>query len=164
MKIFSMSKKDWRHGRPLEELVSEHTNGGISIVKDMLVFVQSSATRPNELFTFDLLSKDAYPRQRTRFNEQHLTETLTSDPEVGVDSVQWLSLQLTVLFCYQEFWFKGANGDKVMGWLFKPVSFDISATRQYPLAFLIHGGPEGAWNDGWGNRYVFSFACLAQSA
>ena len=25
--------------------------------------------------------------------------------------------------------------------------------KKYPLAFLIHGGPEGAWNDEWGNRW-----------
>ncbi|KAJ3043957.1 hypothetical protein HDV00_003484 [Rhizophlyctis rosea] len=117
------------------ELVGDHSNGHVSVVKgrDLLVWEQSSSTRPAEVFTFDLGDRDGYPRRRTRFNDAKLVETLTSDPE--------------------EFWFFGAHGDKVMGWLYKPVSFNAKALRQYPLAFLIHGGPEGAWNDGWSYRW-----------
>ncbi len=37
------------------------------------------------------------------------------------------------------------------GWIFKPAS--IKAERQYPLAFLIHGGPESSWTSSWGFRW-----------
>jgi dipeptidyl aminopeptidase/acylaminoacyl peptidase len=50
----------------------------------------------------------------------------------------------------------------VHGWFFKPHNFD--AKKTYPLAFLIHGGPEGAWNDDWGlrwNQQIFSGAGYA---
>ncbi len=49
------------------------------------------------------------------------------------------------------FWFPGANGDKVQGFLVKPPNFD--ASKKYPVKFLIHGGPQGAWGDDWSYRW-----------
>jgi len=51
----------------------------------------------------------------------------------------------------EEFWFTGAHGDKVEGFLVKPPNFDVS--KKYPVKFLIHGGPEGAWGDDWSYRW-----------
>jgi dipeptidyl aminopeptidase/acylaminoacyl peptidase len=51
----------------------------------------------------------------------------------------------------ERFWFTGANGDKVEGFLVKPPNFD--PTKKYPVKFLIHGGPEGAWGDDWSYRW-----------
>ena len=42
-------------------------------------------------------------------------------------------------------------GDKVEGFLVKPPNFDPS--KKYPVKFLIHGGPEGAWGDDWSYRW-----------
>jgi dipeptidyl aminopeptidase/acylaminoacyl peptidase len=49
------------------------------------------------------------------------------------------------------FWFIGAGGDRVQGFLVKPPNFDPS--KKYPVKFLIHGGPEGAWGDDWSYRW-----------
>src|SRR5262249_14967714 len=46
---------------------------------------------------------------------------------------------------------RGAGGTPVQYWLFKPMDFDPS--RKYPTVFLIHGGPQGAWNDAWSSRW-----------
>src|SRR2546427_242205 len=51
----------------------------------------------------------------------------------------------------ESFWFTGAHGDKVQGFLVKPPNFDPS--KKYPLKFLIHGGPQGAWGDDWSYRW-----------
>ncbi len=51
----------------------------------------------------------------------------------------------------ESFWFPGANGDKVQGFLVKPPNFDPS--KKYPVKFLIHGGPQGAWGDDWSYRW-----------
>jgi dipeptidyl aminopeptidase/acylaminoacyl peptidase len=51
----------------------------------------------------------------------------------------------------EPFWFEGAKGDKVEGFLVKPPNFD--PTKKYPVKFLIHGGPEGAWGDDWSYRW-----------
>ncbi len=51
----------------------------------------------------------------------------------------------------ETFWFEGAKGDKTQGFLVKPPNFD--ANKKYPVKFLIHGGPEGAWGDDWSYRW-----------
>src|SRR5208282_4011280 len=51
----------------------------------------------------------------------------------------------------ESFWFKGAKGDKVEGFLVKPPNLD--ASKKYPVKFLLHGGPEGAWGDDWSYRW-----------
>ena len=43
------------------------------------------------------------------------------------------------------------HGDKVQGFLVKPPNFD--ANKKYPVKFLIHGGPQGAWGDDWSYRW-----------
>src|SRR6266700_5139864 len=51
----------------------------------------------------------------------------------------------------ESFTFKGANGDNVQGFLIKPPGFDPN--KKYPLKFLIHGGPQGAWGNSWTYRW-----------
>ncbi len=53
----------------------------------------------------------------------------------------------------EGFAFEGANGDKVSGWLIRPPGFDPNT--QYPVVFLIHGGPQGAWHDEWHARWNY---------
>jgi dipeptidyl aminopeptidase/acylaminoacyl peptidase len=45
----------------------------------------------------------------------------------------------------------GAAGVNVQYWLLKPPRFD--ASKKYPVVFLIHGGPQGDWPDGWSSRW-----------
>ena len=51
----------------------------------------------------------------------------------------------------ESFSFRGADDVKVAGWLVRPPGFDPS--RKYPVAFLIHGGPQSAWRDEWHARW-----------
>jgi dipeptidyl aminopeptidase/acylaminoacyl peptidase len=51
----------------------------------------------------------------------------------------------------ESFTFKGAENADVQGFLIKPPGFD--ASKKYPLKFLIHGGPQGAWGDSWSYRW-----------
>ncbi|MGZ8851318.1 MAG: dipeptidyl-peptidase 5, partial [Thermoanaerobaculia bacterium] len=45
----------------------------------------------------------------------------------------------------------GADGAQVQGFLVKPPNFDPA--KKYPALVLIHGGPQGAWSDGWSYRW-----------
>jgi dipeptidyl aminopeptidase/acylaminoacyl peptidase len=36
-------------------------------------------------------------------------------------------------------------------WILKPPGFDPQ--KKWPLAFLVHGGPQGAWGDSWSYRW-----------
>jgi dipeptidyl aminopeptidase/acylaminoacyl peptidase len=51
----------------------------------------------------------------------------------------------------EDFWFTAADKTKVQGLLIRPPGFD--PTKKYPLKFLIHGGPQGAWGDAWSYRW-----------
>ena len=52
---------------------------------------------------------------------------------------------------FERFTFKGWNGDEVQGFVFKPAGFEPG--MKYPVAFLIHGGPQGAWTNGFHYRW-----------
>jgi dipeptidyl aminopeptidase/acylaminoacyl peptidase len=45
----------------------------------------------------------------------------------------------------------GAGGTAMQMWILKPPGFDPK--KKWPLAFLVHGGPQGAWEDGWSYRW-----------
>jgi dipeptidyl aminopeptidase/acylaminoacyl peptidase len=51
----------------------------------------------------------------------------------------------------ESFMFKGANNEEVQGFLVRPPGFDPA--KKYPLKFLIHGGPQGAWGNSWTYRW-----------
>jgi dipeptidyl aminopeptidase/acylaminoacyl peptidase len=51
----------------------------------------------------------------------------------------------------ESFWFAGAGKTKVQGFVIKPPAFDPN--KRYPVKFLIHGGPQGAWGDSWSYRW-----------
>src|SRR5882724_2605334 len=51
----------------------------------------------------------------------------------------------------ESFTFKGANNEEVQGFMVKPPGFD--SNKKYPLKFLIHGGPQGAWGNSWTYRW-----------
>jgi dipeptidyl aminopeptidase/acylaminoacyl peptidase len=51
----------------------------------------------------------------------------------------------------ESFWFPSKDGTKVQGFLIRPPNFDPA--KKYPVKFLIHGGPQGAWGDSWSYRW-----------
>jgi dipeptidyl aminopeptidase/acylaminoacyl peptidase len=51
----------------------------------------------------------------------------------------------------EDFWFTAKDGTKLQGFLIRPPAFDPA--KKYPLKFLIHGGPQGAWGDAWSYRW-----------
>jgi len=51
----------------------------------------------------------------------------------------------------ESFWFTAADKTKLEGFIIRPPGFD--AAKKYPVKFLIHGGPQGAWGDDWSYRW-----------
>src|SRR5208283_3129950 len=60
----------------------------------------------------------------------------------------WMQLDEAKL---ESFWFTAADKTKLQGFVIKPPAFDPA--KKYPLKFLIHGGPQGAWGDAWSYRW-----------
>lgn len=52
----------------------------------------------------------------------------------------------------EEFWFTGADPSRtVHGFLLRPHGYEKG--KKYGLAFLVHGGPQSAWNSSWSTRW-----------
>ena len=94
-----------------------------------LALAQSSLTMPAEIFTAN--ADGSGVKQVTRQNDALIA-----------------NLDLPAA---EPFWFEGAAKTPVEGLLLKPPHFD--AAKKYPLLLLIHGGPQGAWDDDWGYRW-----------
>ncbi len=51
----------------------------------------------------------------------------------------------------ESFWFAGADGTEVQGFILRPPGFD--AAKKYPVKFVMHGGPQTALGDSWSYRW-----------
>lgn len=70
--------------------------------------------------------------------------------EVSSSSKHGRTLGLSKSQC-SEIWYKGAAGYDNHALVMTPSHFD--KTKKYPLAMLIHGGPQSAWVDDWSTRW-----------
>lgn len=52
---------------------------------------------------------------------------------------------------FEQFSFSGWNNETVYGYVLKPAEY--TEGKKYPVAFLIHGGPQGSFGDGWSYRW-----------
>jgi len=113
-------------------VVAGGTNGDAGVTPDgrTLVFTQSRFTAPPEVFAL-ALDGQAAPRAVTRMNAALLAPVAMNAGE-----------SVTVA---------GAGGTPVQMWLIKPPQFDPA--KKYPLVFIVHGGPQSAWHDGWSTRW-----------
>jgi dipeptidyl aminopeptidase/acylaminoacyl peptidase len=119
-----------------------------------ILFSRMSLAGPSEIYI-------ASPRSGALCISDHFTEAGSADWYQEPKCEPYLSAALThlndtvlsqvAMSPLESFWFKGAHGDKVEGFLVKPPNFN--ASKKYPVKFLIHGGPQGAWGDDWSYRW-----------
>jgi dipeptidyl aminopeptidase/acylaminoacyl peptidase len=111
--------------------ITRGVNDELSVTPDgkTLVFSRLSVQAPNEVYKMDLDSKKVEELS-------HLNDTALAN----------IAMQPA-----EPFWFAGAGGTKVQGFLVKPPRFNKDA--KYPVKFLIHGGPQGQWGDEWSYRW-----------
>ena len=115
-----------------------------------IVFTRMSLQRPSELSSVD------YQPTAIRFNRGTRiaggSKLPGSSPEAhALTHVNDGVLSQVAMAALEPFWFAGANGDNVEGFVVKPPDFDPN--KKYPVKFLIHGGPQGAWGDDWSYRW-----------
>ncbi len=113
----------------VRELVREGTVASPTVAGGLILYQRDHYRSPAELYT--IRSDGSSPTQITRINAARLDEVSLSEGE--------------------QYSFAGWNGETVYGWVFKPADFD--AAKKYPVAFLIHGGPQGAWNSDFHYRW-----------
>lgn len=118
-----------------QPVITEHNNTQLSIASNGTVaWIRESASAPGEVWIGTLdASGVSNQRQFTHENDAHLAQ-FTLPP-------------------LEDYWFTGANGVKIHGWVMKPPQFE--AGKKFPVLLLIHGGPQGAWLDAWSTRWNY---------
>ncbi len=102
-----------------------------------IFYSQQFATAPNEIW--------------------HWTISINHDTDAGAEAPAVITHMNDALLSQidmqplESFTFKGANNEDVQGFMIKPPGFDPA--KKYPLKFLIHGGPQGAWGNSWTYRW-----------
>ncbi|MCD4748587.1 MAG: S9 family peptidase [Thermoanaerobaculales bacterium] len=114
----------------VQALLTRHTNGNPQPLADgWLLFAQDSLISPVELYV-----RPAEGGESLKIT--HVNDTRLAEIQFGE---------------YEQFSFIGAHGDEVFGYLMRPAGFQPG--EKYPLAFLIHGGPQGSFDDHWHYRW-----------
>jgi len=111
------------------KLVTDGSVDAYSLSKSRVLLARDDLKRPADLYTATLAGKDL--KQVTHYNAQRLKNTRMGEPEF--------------------FTFKGWNNETVQGYVVKPVDYKHGKT--YPVAFIIHGGPQGAMTNSWSYRW-----------
>jgi dipeptidyl aminopeptidase/acylaminoacyl peptidase len=116
-------------------IVDKGSNGAPRPAGDRLIFLRDTLRAPAELFSAKLDGSDV--KQLTHFNDAR------------VKAITWGD--------YQQYSFKGAKGDTVYGYVIKPAGFTAGggggSGGKVPVAFLIHGGPQGSFGDHFHYRW-----------
>ncbi|MGB5173391.1 MAG: S9 family peptidase [Thermoanaerobaculia bacterium] len=113
----------------IRKLVGEGHVRSPALAGDSIVFGLDTLGSPVDLFVLEPQSGEL--RQLTRVNADRLAGVALGQAE--------------------QFSFPGWNGETVYGYVVKPINFDPS--RSYPVAFLIHGGPQGSFGNDFHYRW-----------
>jgi len=138
-------------GNPSRRALVGGYDDDIAVTPDgkKLLFTRMSLKAPIEIFGADASAEGCPARTGDVDKGKEKDCSLSKDWPVTHVNDQLLS-QIS-MSDGEPFWFKGAKGDDVEGSLVKPPNFDPS--KKYPVKFLIHGGPQGAWGDDWSFRW-----------
>ena len=94
--------------------------GDFTVAGARLIFMRDSLKSPAQIYA---LGGDGKALALTDFNAARLKNVVFSD--------------------FEPFDFKGWNDETVHGYVMKPYGYQPD--HKYPVAFLIHGGPQGSW-------------------
>ncbi len=123
------------------------SNDELSVTPDgkTLVFTNSALAQPAEIYR-----APASLHVDTRSSQLKLLETLPPDARQLTHANEALLSDLN-MNPGESVITRGALGAEIQSLLVKPPGFDPN--RKYPAIMLIHGGPQGDWDDTWGYRW-----------
>ncbi len=102
---------------------------GFSVGTRTIFYAFSSLGNPADLYTVGFAGGE--PKQLTHVNQAALAQRKFGE--------------------YEQFSFAGWNGENVFGYVVKPP--DFKRDQKYPVAFLVHGGPQGSFANSWNWRW-----------
>ncbi|HVJ38371.1 MAG TPA: S9 family peptidase [Stenotrophomonas sp.] len=111
------------------KLVGEGSIGSPTLAGETLAFTRNSLKSGDQIFVADSAAQNA--------------RAITPSAAEMLPDVQFGD--------FEQFEFKGWNNDTVHGYVVKP--YNYKPGKKYPVAFLIHGGPQGSFGNGWSYRW-----------
>ena len=129
------------------EIARLHADDLVFGANGALYFTRMSVAAPNEIWR--LVFTDP-----ALFNlAQNLGDALVTKHDLPTSVVHMNDALLSQIDMQpmESFTFKAANDEEVQGFMVKPPGFD--SNKKYPLKFLLHGGPQGAWGNEWTYRW-----------
>ncbi len=136
----------------IPQLTKEGEYGGLLPTSDgkYLVVTRVTVNAPGEVTALD--TEMVGHMLRSFGLSPGMSEVIVHDvkqsPLTHLNDVLLAQLDLAPL---ESFWFTAADKTKLQGFTIKPPAFDPA--KKYPVKFLIHGGPQGAWGDAWSYRW-----------
>ena len=119
-----------------------HMDAFVQVPKGF-VFLKSALNSPSVLYL-------SQPCEGVPNNKRGPTSCPIDDRAKNLTAVN-AGLKNKEFGAYEQFSFPGWNNDTVYGYVVKPAGF--AEGRKYPVAFLIHGGPQGSFGDSWSYRW-----------
>ena len=116
-------------GEPTK-LVGEGSISSFDIAGDALAFTRNSLKSGDQVFT---------------------SSTAAGAPQRAITRSAGEMLEGVNFGDFEQFSFKGWNDETVHGYVVKPHNYEEG--KKYPVAFLIHGGPQGSFGNGWSYRW-----------
>jgi dipeptidyl aminopeptidase/acylaminoacyl peptidase len=123
-----------------------------------LFFTQNGLTYPNEIFAVSPAEvrrgvSPLWPSDKLSYvGESGSAAARQANLWHAITHTNDSVLSHVSMYHSNEFFaFQGAHGHMVQGLIVRPPNFD--ASKKYPVKFLIHGGPQGAWGDDWSYRW-----------
>lgn len=119
----------------LTRLTGKGNVSGFSLGKQGIVYAHNTLTAPDQLFRMDFSGNEV--KALTEHNAALLAQLQFGE--------------------FEQFSFKGALDETVYGHVMKP--WNHKAGKKVPLAFIVHGGPQGSMGNHWHYRWnpaVFS--------
>jgi len=130
---------------PPKVLVGEHNNAAFALSRDghTLVWTRDAAEFPAEVYAAEVTAIAPAAAHAVTHENDALVSQLALNPA-------------------EDFWFTGASGAKVQGFVIKPPNWQSG--KKYPGVLLIHGGPQGAWLDQWHSRWNYQMFAATGAA
>ena len=125
-------------------LLFSHSTGSITPLPDSSLLLSiANLTSPSDDYILNLTSSSSGDEDKLPTRHLHRLTDWSSKHIAGrLDGV-------TV----EELWTTGAEEWPVHSWVLLPPGFKNHSKAAYPLAFFVHGGPQGAWEDAWSTRW-----------
>jgi dipeptidyl aminopeptidase/acylaminoacyl peptidase len=135
--IFAVSTE----GGKVRRLSGETTNLALSCGgragSELVASLRASMTQPPEVFA-GAVAADSKSDELPLLQDENLSHANTKLLD-ELDMPRPQSVQVKV------------EGGQMQMWVLKPPGFDEH--KKWPLVYLVHGGPQGAWEDGWSFRW-----------